>query len=100
MKSLAVLSAWQQRKYFDTSAEPGHKHTVLGEPWKWWSLFSIYEYTQTQTQTQAHEWKADILLTDVKSFFSFHFWKDEAQKLDNQGDDEVDMQMHGVSLGQ
>ena len=36
VKSLAVLSAWQQRKYFDTSAEPSHKHTVLEAPWKWW----------------------------------------------------------------
>ena len=63
-------------------------------------MITIYEYTHTQTQTHSHEWKADIFLSDGKCFFSFHFWKDEVQKLDNQSDDEVDMQMHEVSLGQ
>ena len=55
-------------------------------------MITMYEYTHTQTHS--HEWKADIFLKDGKCFFPFHFWKDEVQKLDNQGDDEVDMQMH------
>ena len=66
-------------------------------------MITIYEYTHTQTQTHSQEWKADIDFLRYQVFFLFsffHFWKDEVQKLDNQSDDEVDIQMHGVSLGQ
>ena len=44
--------------------------------------------------------KQTFYLQMSRAFFSFYFWKDEVKKLDNQSDDEEDMQMHGVSLGQ
>ena len=59
--------------------------------------------TLTRKHKHSHMNEKQTTFWDIKCFFLFsffHFWKDEVQKLDNQSDDEVDIQMHGVSLGQ
>ena len=77
VKSLAVLSAWQQRKYFDTSAEPSHKHTVLEAPWKWWSL-CMNTLTHKHKHTHMNE-KQTFSLKMASAFFLFIFEKTKSK---------------------